>query len=105
MAEEEMPAQHNSVPGAKSESTAASSTLWINYVTPLLISINNALEHLQTQNQVKTNSSLTRATPTCMSWLHEGPSHGFWMHTGLERFCGAYVMLSMENLVYCDAIS
>lgn len=69
MAEEEMPAQHNSVPGAKSEFTAASSTLWINYVTPLLISINNALEHLQTQNQVKTNSSLTRATPTCMSWL------------------------------------
>lgn len=24
------------------------------------------------------------------------------MHTRLERFCGAYVMLSMENLVYCD---
>lgn len=69
MAEEELPAQHNSVPGAKSESTAASSTLWINYVTLLHISINNALEHLQTQNQVKTNSSLTRATPTCMSWL------------------------------------
>lgn len=47
-------------------------------------------------------SWLQRKQATCYLKVH----HMFLLDAQwLERFCGAYVMVSMENLVYCDAIS